>query len=167
VVRERHHVGRPRLGDEVSGMMQTLSADSPGLAVGLRRSDGDSNLNPDSRDIVMTGLDRIILFDRRSGVMRAEAGLSLSQALQVLVPAGWFLPTTPGTRFVTLGFVDTPMTEGLKKGGLMWAGADQIGMALRRAAGSGGPIRYDPGKWRIVMAKIRAGAAFVFHKTRL
>ena len=125
-------------------MMQTLSADSPGLAVGLRRSDGDSNLNPDSRDIVMTGLDRIILFDRRSGVMRAEAALSLSQALQVLVPAGWFLPTTPGTRFVTLGFVDTSMTEGLKKGGLMWAGADQIGMALRRVAGSGGPIRYDP-----------------------
>ena len=35
--------------------------------------------------------------------MRAEAGLSLSQALQVLVPAGWFLPTTPGSRFVTLG----------------------------------------------------------------
>jgi hypothetical protein len=167
VVRERHHVARPRFVDDVSGMMWTLSADSPGLAVGLRRSYGDSNLSPDGRVIDMTGLDRIISFNRRSGFMRAEAGLSLSQALQVLVPAGWFLPTTPGTRFVTLGLGDTPITEDLKKGGLMWASADQIVKALRRAAGSGGPIRYAPGKWRIVMAIIRAGPAFVFHKTKL
>ena len=103
VVRERHHVARPRFGDEVSAMVKTLSAESPGLAVGLRRSYGDSNLNPDGRVIDMTGVDRIMSFDCRNGIMRAEAGLSLSQALQVLVPAGWFLSTTPGTRFVTLG----------------------------------------------------------------
>lgn len=103
VLRERHHVAKPRFGDELRGMIAALSADAPGLAVGMRRSYGDSNLNPSGRVIDMTGLDRIMFFDRATGVMRAEAGLSLSQALQVLVPAGWFLPTTPGTRFVTLG----------------------------------------------------------------
>jgi FAD/FMN-containing dehydrogenase len=103
VVRERHLVAKPRFGDELGGLVGELSADQPGLAVGLRRSYGDSNLNPDGRVIDMTGLDRINFFDRKHGVMRAEAGLSISQALQVLVPAGWFLPTTPGTRFVTLG----------------------------------------------------------------
>ena len=103
VIRAPHRVARPRFGDEIAGLLKTLSPEQPGLAIGLRRSYGDSNLNPDGAIIDMTGLDRIIAFDPATGVMRAEAGLSLSQALQVLVPAGWFLPTTPGTRFVTLG----------------------------------------------------------------
>ncbi len=103
VVRANHFVARPRFGDELDGLLDSLSADRPGLAVGLRRSYGDSNLNPDGRVIDMTSLDRVIAFDRETGVMRAEAGLSLSQALRILVPAGWFLPTTPGSRFVTLG----------------------------------------------------------------
>jgi decaprenylphospho-beta-D-erythro-pentofuranosid-2-ulose 2-reductase len=74
-----------------------------------------------------------------------------------------------GARAVAVkpGFVDTPMTDGLKKGGPMWASADQIGAALRRAADKGGPIQYAPGKWRIVMGVIRAVPAFVFHKTKL
>lgn len=74
-----------------------------------------------------------------------------------------------GARAVAVkpGFVDTPMTDGLKKGGPMWASADQIGAALRRAADKGGPIQYAPGKWRIVMGIIRAVPAFVFHKTKL
>jgi hypothetical protein len=50
----------------------------------------------------------------------------------------------------------------------MWASADQIGKELRRTADRGGPIRCaPPGKWRIVMAIIRAVPAFVFHKTKL
>ncbi len=103
VVRAPHRVARPRFADELPALVRSLSPDDPALPVGLRRSYGDSNLNPDGRLIDMTGLDRVISFDLTTGVMRAEAGLSLSQALQLLVPAGWFLPTTPGTRFVTLG----------------------------------------------------------------
>lgn len=74
-----------------------------------------------------------------------------------------------GARAVAVkpGFVDTPMTDGLKKGGFMWASADQVGRALRRAADKGGPIQYAPGKWRLVMAIIRSVPAFVFHKTKL
>ena len=102
VVRASHRVARPRFADELPALI-TASAAGPALPIGLRRSYGDSALNPDGRVIDMTGLDRVIAFDRETGIMRAEAGLSLSQALQILVPAGWFLPTTPGTRFVTLG----------------------------------------------------------------
>lgn len=74
-----------------------------------------------------------------------------------------------GARAVVVkpGFVDTPMTDGLKKGGFMWASADEIGRTLRRAADHGGPIQYAPGKWRLVMAIIRSVPAFVFHKTKL
>ena len=40
--------------------------------------------------------------DLERGVLRAEGGASLDCILQLIVPKGWFLPTTPGTRFVTL-----------------------------------------------------------------
>jgi len=103
VVKASHLVARPRFADEVGNLVTSFSASEPGLAVGLGRSYGDSNLNPDGRVIDMTALDRLIAFDCDTGVMRAEAGVSLSQVLRVLVPQGWFLPTTPGTRFVTLG----------------------------------------------------------------
>lgn len=103
VIREPHKMARPRFPDELGALARDLNPAEPGLAIGLRRSYGDSNLNPGGRVIDMSGLDRIIAFDRETGVMRAEAGVSLSQCLRVLVPAGWFLPTTPGTRFVTLG----------------------------------------------------------------
>lgn len=99
VVRAQHEVARPAFADEIPGLLADLSPAKPGLAVGLRRSYGDSNLNPDGRILDMTGLDRLIEFDRETGRVRAEAGLSLSQVLRVLVPAGYFLPTSPGTRF--------------------------------------------------------------------
>ena len=40
---------------------------------------------------------------QNSGIVRAEAGVSLSDLLRLVVPKGWFVSTTPGTRFVTLG----------------------------------------------------------------
>ena len=73
------------------------------LAIGLRRSYGDTCLYTEGRLIEMTALDRIIQFDVASGLLKAQAGLSLDELLQVVVPQGWFVPVTPGTRFVTLG----------------------------------------------------------------
>jgi len=103
VLRFPHQVARPSFSDELPELVSQLGPTDRGLAIGLRRSYGDSNLNPDGKVIDMTGLDRLLSFNEDSGLMRIEAGVSLSQALQVLVPRGWFLPTTPGTRFVTLG----------------------------------------------------------------
>ncbi len=74
-----------------------------------------------------------------------------------------------GARAVAIkpGFVDTPMTDGLKKGGPLWARPEAIGKAIRRAADKGGPIQYAPGLWRMIMLVIRTVPAFVFHKTKL
>jgi FAD/FMN-containing dehydrogenase len=73
------------------------------LAHGLGRSYGDLALN-EGGDILFTrGLDRFIAFDRANGVLRAEAGVSLDEIIALVLPHGWFLPVTPGTRFVTLG----------------------------------------------------------------
>ena len=35
--------------------------------------------------------------------MECEAGVSLAEIIRHLQPRGWFLPTTPGTKFVTVG----------------------------------------------------------------
>lgn len=74
-----------------------------------------------------------------------------------------------GARAVAIkpGFVDTPMTDGLKKGGPMWASPEKISQILRRAADKGGPIQYAPGKWRIIMMIIRFVPSSIFHKTKL
>jgi decaprenylphospho-beta-D-ribofuranose 2-oxidase len=75
------------------------------LTRGLARSYGDSSLPPPSHPIVVASplADRILAFDERSGVLRAEAGYSLQHLLRVFLPRGWFTPVTPGTQFVTLG----------------------------------------------------------------
>lgn len=73
------------------------------LAYGLGRSYGDSCLLEGGTMLETRFLDRIKSFDAASGLLHAEAGLSLDAILRFAVPRGWFLPTTPGTRFVTLG----------------------------------------------------------------
>lgn len=75
------------------------------LSRGLGRSYGDSSLPPPSvGEVLGTALaDRLLAFDPESGLLRAEAGLSLHALNRVLLPRGWFVPVTPGTQFVTLG----------------------------------------------------------------
>lgn len=104
VLRARHAAARPRWRDELPTLVQEGAADGRKLlAIGLGRSYGDSGLNPDGAVIDMTGLDRAIAFDPASQVLRAEAGMSLDALLAIIVPRGFFLPVTPGTRYVTLG----------------------------------------------------------------
>lgn len=73
------------------------------LPYGLGRSYGDSCLNDQGRLLDTTKLDRFLSFDTATGVIRCESGVSLDACLKVIVPQGWFLPVTPGTRFVTVG----------------------------------------------------------------
>lgn len=104
VHRGRHRVAAPAWPHEVGAAVRaTAAAGGSTLARGLGRSYGDSGLNLGGGLVAMAGLDRVIAFDRRAGVLRADAGMSLDAVLRLAVPAGWFLPVTPGTKFVTLG----------------------------------------------------------------
>jgi FAD/FMN-containing dehydrogenase len=51
----------------------------------------------------MSRLNRILSADWKTGVIVAEAGLTLAELIRIALPHGWFLPVTPGTKFVTLG----------------------------------------------------------------
>lgn len=72
------------------------------IARGLGRSYGDAAQLKDGMVIELPAFDRIEL-DPASGTVTAGAGVSLDQILRVIVPAGFFLPVTPGTRNVTVG----------------------------------------------------------------
>jgi decaprenylphospho-beta-D-ribofuranose 2-oxidase len=47
--------------------------------------------------------DRILAWDPSTGILRAEAGLSLAKIRELFLPRGWFSPVSTGTRHVTLG----------------------------------------------------------------
>lgn len=66
------------------------------------------------------------------------------------------------------GFVDTPMTDGLDKGGPLWASADTVAAGIVAAMyGAAEAQAYLPGFWRYIMLAIRLAPDAVFHRTRL
>jgi len=73
------------------------------LPYGLGRSYGDCCLNDENYLIPTKSLNKFISFDRESGLLTCDSGVSLDEILQLIIPFGWFLPVTPGTKFVTLG----------------------------------------------------------------
>jgi len=100
----RHRAATPFWPSELApAAWATAGEGGTTLAHGMGRSYGDSGLNPGGGLVRMSGLDRAIAFDRGAGVLRADAGMTLDAVLRLVVPAGWFLPVTPGTKFVTLG----------------------------------------------------------------
>ena len=80
-----------------------LVGEAPDLiARGAGRSYGDSSLNP-NLTVATLGLDRLLAFDPESGRLECEAGLMLADLIEILLPRGWIVPVTPGTKFVTIG----------------------------------------------------------------
>lgn len=67
------------------------------------RSYGDSCLNEDGISLDVSHLTRFISFDEQKGLLRCEAGVSLYDMLELIVPRGWFLPVTPGTQYISVG----------------------------------------------------------------
>lgn len=79
----------------------TLQASAPLIAHGLGRSYGDSALAP--QVLCTRYLNHFQAFDAATGLLTCAAGVSLESILHSFVPRGWFVPVTPGTRFVTVG----------------------------------------------------------------
>lgn len=80
-----------------------IEGHSTTLAFGCGRSYGDSCLAESGHVLAMQNMDRILAADWEAGIVLAQAGLTLAELIRIALPRGWFLPVTPGTKFVTLG----------------------------------------------------------------
>ncbi len=84
-----------------SEIEQLVNEEEAIIVRGNGRCYGDASLS----DTIISTLDykNILSFDADQGVIVCESGILLSDMLDFLVPKGWFLPVTPGTKFITLG----------------------------------------------------------------
>jgi decaprenylphospho-beta-D-ribofuranose 2-oxidase len=73
------------------------------IARGLGRAYGDAAQNAGGAVIDMTPFAGMLAFDREAGVVTVQAGISLGALIEHVLPHGWFVPVTPGTRHVTVG----------------------------------------------------------------
>ena len=77
--------------------------DRGGIARGLGRSYGDPAQNAGGHVLRLTPRRDAVRIDDANGTVAVSAGVSLDDLLDIIVPRGWFVPVTPGTRFVTIG----------------------------------------------------------------
>ncbi|MYS92428.1 MULTISPECIES: FAD-binding oxidoreductase [Streptomyces] len=93
---------RPRTYEEAAAAVRDCGARG-GIPRGLGRAYGDAAQNAGGSVLDMTGLDRVHAIDADGGTVLCDAGVSLHRLMEVLLPLGWFVPVTPGTRYVTVG----------------------------------------------------------------
>lgn len=105
------------------------------LAYGNGRSYGDVCLNDGGTLLHTRGLDRYIAFDPATGVLRCEAGVLFADILDFAVPQGWFLPVTPGTRYITVGGAIANDVHGKNHHGAGTFGEHLRGFELLRSDG--------------------------------
>ena len=73
------------------------------LVRGLGRSYGDAAQNGGGTLLTLPGRPEAVVLDADRGVVTVGAGVSIDDLLRTIVPRGYFVPVTPGTRFVTIG----------------------------------------------------------------
>ena len=86
---------------EVEEARALLSHINRAISRGNGRCYGDSAL---AENIISTlRYNKFLAFDPQNGLLCCQAGVTLSDILEVIVPRGWFLPVTPGTKLITIG----------------------------------------------------------------
>lgn len=82
-------------------LSETLMNSDEIIARGNGRCYGDASLAKNT--ISTLRYDKILSFDTDKGIFECQSGITLDKVLEVIVPKGWFLPVTPGTKFITVG----------------------------------------------------------------
>ncbi len=95
----RGRIARP---EKLRDLMQVM-AETPAPAFGNRRSYGDAAQNTGGSAIDMTRMNRFLGFDPETGILEAEAGVTILDIMRNFAPRGWFPAVMPGTGFATLG----------------------------------------------------------------
>lgn len=94
----------PSSPEEVSAIFRQAQAE--GVRIGMRgsgRSYGDAALNGGQVVLDMTGMKRILAWDRETGTIEIEPGVTIEQLWRTGLKDGWWPRVVPGTMFPTLG----------------------------------------------------------------
>ena len=100
VHRARCLAARPERQAELAAV---FASEGTLLAHGAGRSYGDAALNSGGRAVITTRLDRLLSFDRDTGLLVAEPGVTFGELFANFLPRGFAPPVAPGTGFATLG----------------------------------------------------------------
>lgn len=82
-------------------LQHIISTSDETIARGMGRCYGDASLS--STVLSTLPFHHILSFDEQEGLLEVESGITLDSILAFIVPKGWFLPVTPGTKFITIG----------------------------------------------------------------
>jgi decaprenylphospho-beta-D-ribofuranose 2-oxidase len=91
------------VGDAEAAAIVRTAGSRGVLARGLGRCYGDAAQNGGGTVLRLAAGADAIRLDAAAGTVTAHGGVSFDALLRHLVPRGWFVPVTPGTRFVTVG----------------------------------------------------------------
>jgi len=92
------------IGDEQTVASMVKRTGPRGVLVrGLGRSYGDAATNAGGVILEGRSASGILGLDLSEGLVTVRAGTSIDELMRLLVPLGWFVPVTPGTRQVTVG----------------------------------------------------------------
>ena len=84
-----------------SELKKTILNNDELIVHGNGRSYGDSGIN--KTIIKSIDYNSVISFNYEEGTLEAQSGILLKDILKLIVPKGWFLKVTPGTKYITLG----------------------------------------------------------------
>ncbi len=91
-------ISSPVFSNEIGDI---LNSSAPTIARGNGRCYGDASLG--SNVVSTLALNYALDFDTANGIFKCQSGMLLSDILEIIVPKGWYLPVTPGTKFITVG----------------------------------------------------------------
>src|SRR5205807_4090462 len=99
----RAELAEPATVAGAARLLETGAAARGVIARGLGRSYNNAAQCEGGVVISTARLNRILDLDPATGLATCEAGVSLEQLMVAGLPAGWFVPVSPGTRQVTVG----------------------------------------------------------------
>jgi len=98
-------LAEPASDAEAAALLRRAATGQGGAVIprGLGRSYNNAAQSAGGTVLLTRRLNRILGLDTATGVAVCEAGVSLEQLMVAGLPAGWFVPVSPGTRQVTIG----------------------------------------------------------------